>query len=60
VAAAHAEHGFFMVWHAQLQAGADGFEFHILAMAMAVAVGIRGSGALSLDRRIATARAAGG
>ena len=31
---------------------AEGFEYHLLAMAMAVAVMIKGSGALSLDRMI--------
>jgi uncharacterized membrane protein YphA (DoxX/SURF4 family) len=32
---------------------AGGYEFHILAVAMALAVVMRGSGALSLDRTLA-------
>lgn len=48
VATMHLEHGFFMNWGGQ-QAG-EGFEFHILAVAMAVAVGIVGSGKASVDR----------
>ena len=50
VVTAHAANGFFMNWSGT-QAG-EGFEFHILALAMAVAVMIRGSGALSIDRMI--------
>lgn len=44
----HLPHGFFMNW-AGTQKG-EGFEFHILAVALAAVVAIRGSGALSLDR----------
>ena len=44
----HLENGFFMDWTGQ-QAG-QGFEFHLLVIAMAVAVALRGSGALSVDR----------
>ena len=40
--------GFFMNWFGN-QAG-EGYEFHLLTIAMALAVMIRGSGALSLDR----------
>jgi putative oxidoreductase len=40
--------GFFMNWFGN-QAG-EGFEFHVLTIAMALAVMVRGSGALSLDR----------
>ena len=46
----HGHNGFFMNWSGQ-QAG-EGFEYHVLAVAMALAVMIRGSGALSLDRII--------
>jgi len=45
VALVHLPNGFFM--------SDGGFEFHILAVAMAVAVLIRGGGALSVDRAIA-------
>jgi len=44
----HLENGFFMDWSGQ-QAG-QGIEFHLLVIAMAVAVALRGSGALSVDR----------
>lgn len=44
--------GFFMNWDGQLQG--EGFEFHILAITLALIVIIRGSGALSLDRVIIT------
>lgn len=44
--------GFFMNWDGQLQG--EGFEFHILAITLALIVIIRGSGALSLDRVILT------
>lgn len=47
--------GFFMNWHGALKG--EGFEFHILAVTLAVIVIIRGSGALSVDRAL-TARAA--
>ena len=43
----HSQVGFFMNWTGQ-QKG-EGFEFHLLAMAMCAAVIIGGSGALSLD-----------
>lgn len=48
----HLPFGFFMDWNGTQ--GGQGFEFHILAAAMAVAVMIRGSGALSLDRVLGT------
>ncbi len=44
--------GFFMNWDGQLRG--EGFEFHILAVTLALIVIIRGSGALSLDRVITT------
>ncbi len=47
----HAKHGFFMNWFGQQQG--EGFEYHILAMAIAFALMIRGGGSLSLDRAIA-------
>jgi putative oxidoreductase len=48
VAMVHGHNGFFMNWTGQ-QAG-EGYEYHLLALAMAAAVMIRGSGALSIDR----------
>jgi putative oxidoreductase len=47
----HAQYGFFMNWRGQ-KAG-EGFEFHILAAAIAVALVLRGGGLLSVDRRLA-------
>ncbi len=47
----HRANGFFMNWSGQ-QAG-EGYEYHGLAFAVALAVVIRGSGARSLDRRLA-------
>jgi putative oxidoreductase len=46
----HSEHGFFMNWSGS-QAG-EGYEFHILAIGIAIAIAIRGSGALSIDRML--------
>lgn len=46
----HGRQGFFMNWYAQPRG--EGFEFHILAVAMALAVIVRGSGALSVDRAL--------
>jgi putative oxidoreductase len=47
----HWQHGFFMNWFGQ-QKG-EGFEYHLLVMAMAVALMIRGAGAYSVDRMLA-------
>lgn len=44
----HAPNGFFMNWSGG-QKG-EGFEYHFLAIALAAAIIIRGSGALSIDR----------
>jgi putative oxidoreductase len=44
----HAQFGIFMNWTGQ-QKG-EGFEYHLLALAIAFVVMIKGSGALSLDR----------
>jgi putative oxidoreductase len=51
VATSHLANGFFMNWSGQ-QAG-EGFEYHLLALVIAVAVMIRGGGAASADRAIA-------
>ena len=50
VATVHARNGFFMNWTGQ-QKG-EGFEYHLLAIALAIVVLIKGSGALSIDRAI--------
>jgi len=46
----HLQHGFFMNW-AGSQKG-EGIEFHLLALAMAAALVLRGAGAVSLDRAL--------
>jgi putative oxidoreductase len=50
-ATTHRANGFFMNWSGT-QAG-EGFEFHILAAAIAIAVVIGGAGRVSIDRLIA-------
>ena len=51
VATVHFHNGLFMNWYG-MQKG-EGFEYHLLAIAIAVLIMIRGAGALSLDRMIA-------
>lgn len=48
VLTSHLEHGFFMNWSGA-QAG-QGFEYHLLAVGLALALVIRGGGAVSVDR----------
>jgi putative oxidoreductase len=48
----HAQFGLFMNW-AGTQKG-EGFEYHLLALAISVALMVRGAGALSVDRWLAT------
>jgi putative oxidoreductase len=48
----HLSSGFFMNWFGKLPAGDEGFEYHLLVLALAAVVAIKGSGALSLDRRL--------
>lgn len=43
----HLQHGFFMNWSGK-QAG-EGFEFHLLAIALAVALMFTGGGKASVD-----------
>lgn len=52
IALVHYKVGFFMNWFGT-QKG-EGFEYHLLAIAMALAVLIRGSGAFSIDARISS------
>jgi putative oxidoreductase len=47
----HLSNGFFMNWSGSQ--GGEGFEYHLLALALAVALIIRGGGAASIDRRLA-------
>jgi putative oxidoreductase len=48
----HLPNGFFMNWSGT-QPG-EGFEFHLLALALALPLAIRGGGAYSLDRVLTT------
>ena len=45
----HAPNGFFMNWFGGLPAGAEGFEYHLLAIGLGAVVVMNGSGALSVD-----------
>ena len=47
----HKGHGFFMNWFGNQQG--EGFEYHLLAIGLALALVIKGGGAWSLDRKIA-------
>lgn len=46
----HLPHGFFMNWFGNQQG--EGFEYHLLAIAIALALMIKGGGRWSLDRAI--------
>ncbi len=46
----HGAHGFFMNWYGAQ--GGEGFEYHLLAIGLSVAVMLRGSGAFSIDRQL--------
>ena len=48
IVAVHARFGFFMNWFGK-QKG-EGYEYHLLAIAIAMAILFHGAGALSLDR----------
>ena len=50
IATVHAGNGFFMNWTGA-QAG-EGFEYHLLAIALAAIVMVKGAGSFSLDRLI--------
>ena len=47
IAMVHAHFGFYMNWFGQ-QKG-EGFEYHLLAICLAVAVLVRGAGSFSID-----------
>lgn len=51
IAVVHARFGWFMNWTGT-QAG-EGFEYHLLAIALAVVILLRGGGAYSVDRTLA-------
>jgi len=45
----HASNGFFMNWFGALPAGQEGFEYHLIAIALAAVVVLEGSGVISVD-----------
>jgi putative oxidoreductase len=53
----HTQFGFFMNW-AGTQKG-EGYEFHLLALAMSIVLILRGAGAFSIDRLLTRSDAAG-
>ena len=46
----HLPYGYLMNWHGALPFGTEGYEYHTLAIGMALAVMLAGAGAWSLDR----------
>jgi len=54
VVTVHAQNGFFMNWSGD-QAG-QGFEYHLLVIGLATILVLRGGGAFSVDRALATTR----
>jgi putative oxidoreductase len=52
-ASTHLSNGFFMNWFGTLPAGVEGFEYHLLAVAILVAIAARGGGAFAVDRWLA-------
>lgn len=52
----HLQHGFFMNWYGTQQG--EGFEYHLLAIGMALAILAGGSGRLSVDRSVTRGAAA--
>jgi len=51
-ASTHVTNGFFMNWYGKLTTGQEGFEYHLLALALAAVVVLKGMGAFSLDRAL--------
>ena len=47
----HGKMGLFMNWSGNPQAG-EGYEYHLLAIAISLAILVKGSGALSIDRAL--------
>ncbi len=57
IATVHSAFGFFMNWNGN-QKG-EGFEYHLLVLAMTAFLMIRGAGALSVDRALSVAKPSG-
>jgi len=51
--------GFFMNWFGQVEAGREGYEYHLLAMALAIVPLVRGAGAFSIDHLRTRSRSGG-
>jgi putative oxidoreductase len=51
IATMHWEHGFFMNWFGSQ--GGEGFEYHLLVLALALPIVVRGGGAWSVDAFLA-------
>lgn len=49
----HRRTGFFMNWGGKLQAGQEGYEYHLLVIAIAAALLVIGGGAFSVDGLLA-------
>jgi len=58
IAMVHAPHGFFMNWYGK-QAG-EGFEYHLLAIALGLVIFVMGAGKASIDRVLMRRRRAEG
>jgi putative oxidoreductase len=52
IASVHWSEGFFMNWFGQLEKGREGYEYHLLILAVCAALVVQGGGALSVDRLI--------
>ena len=50
IVAVHLPHGFFMNWTGTKQG--EGFEYHLLVLAIGLAVFVKGSGAMSVDHAL--------
>jgi len=46
----HLPYGYLMNWHGGLPFGTEGYEYHTLAVGMALAVMLEGAGSFSIDR----------
>ena len=46
----HAANGFFMNWFGNLPTGVEGFEYHLLAAVIGLAIAVNGGGSFSVDR----------
>ena len=56
VAMVHIHFGFFMNWGGAKKG--EGFEYHLLALAVCIALMVKGGGALSVDRALSGSTAA--